>query len=109
MGRTALYCCLHTEDTQLYGSEHQPSLQWMTLWVDSLIRIELRSSSFRIWILDSLQGAGWLCFWDVTRVMGVVSGPYVSYRPSVHMAAGQVSEGEDRCARHLEVWAWKRL
>lgn len=81
----------------------------MTLWVDSLIRIELRSSSFRIWILDSLQGAGWLCFWDVTRVMGVVSGPYVSYRPSVHMAAGQVSEGEDRCARHLEVWAWKRL
>lgn len=86
----------------------------MTLWVDSLTRIELGSSSVPIWILDSLQRAGWLCFWDITRVMGVVSGPCVSYRPSgyvmfVHMAAGQVSEGEDRCAGQLQVWAWKWL
>lgn len=85
----------------------------MTLGVNSLMRIELGSSSVLIWILDSLRGAGWLCF-CVTRVMGVVSGPCVSHRPSgyvmfVHTAAGLVSEVEDKCAGHLEVWAWKWL
>ena len=85
----------------------------MTLGVNSLMRIELGSSSVLIWILDSLQGAGWLCF-CVTRVMGVVSGPCVSHRPSgyvmfVNTAAGLVSEVEDKCAGHLEVWAWKWL